>query len=444
MAGLDFKIDWMDGTGVKGPELSSTQASLRIMAGDSVITRVLDTRARTTRDDVYVSVYPLAEWLATHWWFLTHEVENPIKADDPGFLRRHTVNTNLDGYPFPKLKIVPSGTQVHIVWTRSPSQSAHVDFIHQGQKWVDRNEFSEACTNFINQVVRRLEALDISGTFLQEEWAAIRMADDDESEFCRAAAALGWDPYALDDSERDMMLEMAEQSTGAVLEEAMAALDPQNLRKGWSAIVNVIANAKCNSLDIDMESLRHRINRHAYPPDAQPWRLGYSLARQVRQALDLNGEPLSTTADLASAFDTSSELFDTVMEPVDFGVAGLVEGAVTRDDDGKPAFALRQRNEAGKRFGFCRALAETLEFPESDTLLTKARSERQQRNRAFAAEFLAPSSGLRDKIEERVVDNEKICELATEFGVFTDVIEYQVKNHGIAKIWLEREGDNAP
>ena len=435
MAGLDFKIDWLDGAGIKGPELSSTQASLRIMAGDSVITRVLDTRARTTRDDVYVSAYPLAEWLAAHWWFLTHEVENPIKADDPGFLRRHTVGTNLDGYPFPKLKIVPSGTQVHIVWTRSPSQSAHVDFLHEGQKLVDRNEFSEVCTNFIDQVIRRLEALDISGTFLQEEWAAIRVADDDESEFCRAAAALGWDPYALDDSQRDLMLEMADQSTGAVLEEAMVALDPQNLRKGWSAIVNVIANAKCNSLDIDLESLRHRINQHAYPPDTQPWRLGYSLARQVRQALDLNGEPLSTTADLASAFDTSSESFDTVMEPVDFGSARLVEGAVTRDDDGRPAFALRQRCDDRKRFGFCRALAETLRFPESDTLLTKARSERQQRNRAFAAEFLAPSSGLRDRISGSVVDDEEINELAAEFGVYSGIIEHQVRNHRIAQIW---------
>lgn len=440
MAGLDFQIDWLNGDGIKGPELSATQASLRILIDDAVITRVLDTRARTTRDDVYVSVYPLAEWLATHWWFLTYEVENPAKADDPGFLRRHTVRTNLDGYPFPKLKIVPSGARVHIVWTRSPSQWARVDFLHEDQAWMDRNEFSEVCANFIDRVILRLEALDISGTFLQEEWAAIRRADDDESEFCRAAAALGWDPYALDDSQRDLMLEMADQSTGAVLEEAMAALDPQNLRQGWSSIVNVIAKAKCNSLDIDIESLRHRINQHEYPPDTQPWRLGYGLARRVRRALDLNGEPLPTTADLANAFDTSSESFGKVMEPVNFGVARLVEGAITQDGEGKPAFALRQSYDAGKRFGFCRALAETLEFPESDTLLTKARSERQQRNRAFAAEFLAPSSGLRDRISGSVVDDEYINELAVEFGVSPRVIEHQVKNHEIAKIWPEREG----
>ncbi len=436
MAGLDFQIDWMDGDAVKGPELSSTQACLRIMAGDAVITRVLDAGARTTRDEVYVSVYPLAEWLAAHWWFLTHEVENPIKANDPDFLRRHRLRTNLDGYPFPRLKIIPSGSQIHISWDRKPSQRARVDFLNEGQTWVDRNEFSEVCAHFIDRVIRRLEALDVSETFLQEEWESIRMADDDEAEFCRAAAALGRDPYALNDAQRNLMLEMAEQSTGAVLEEAMAVLDPRNLRQEWSAIMDALDNAKRNGLDIDMESLRHRINRHAvYLPDVQPWRLGYSLARQLRKTLGLNGEPLATTEDLASAFGTSSESFDTVMKPVDFGSARLVEGAVTRDDDGKPAFALRQRYEASKRFGFCRALAETLEFPESDTLLTKAHSERQKRNRAFAAEFLAPSSGLRDRIIGSVVDDEDINELAAAFGVSSRVIEHQISNHRIADIW---------
>ena len=435
MAGLDFKIDWLDGTGVKGPELASTQACLRIMAGDAIITRVLDTRARTTRDDVYVSAYPLAEWFATHWWFLTHEVDSPIKAKSPDFLQRHTLSTNLDGYPFPNLKIIPSGSQVHISWNRKPSQQARVDFLNEGQTWIDRNEFSEVCANFIDQVIRRLEALDISGTFLQEEWEAIQMADDDEAKFCRASAALGWDPYALEDSQRDLMLEMADQSTGAVLEEAMAVLDPRNLRQGWSCIVNAIANAKHNGIDIDIASLRHRINQHAYPPATQPWHLGYNLARQVRQALGLNGEPLSTTEDLASALEISFESFNKAMKSINFGDAKLIEGAVTQDDDGKPAFALQQSYEAGKRFDLCRALAEALEFPESDTLLTKARSERQQRNRAFAAEFLAPSSGLRDRINGSVVDDEDINELAVAFGVSSRVIEHQIINHRIAQIW---------
>ena len=52
------------------PELRATWASLRIRAGKTAITRVFDGRSRTVREEIFVPIYPLAEWLATNWWFL--------------------------------------------------------------------------------------------------------------------------------------------------------------------------------------------------------------------------------------------------------------------------------------------------------------------------------------------------------------------------------------
>ena len=103
MQKLKFEIDWVDAERINGPELSATWASLRIYAGDSVITRVLDARAKTVRDFVYVPLYPLAEWLATNWWFLTQEINNPEKEDDPDFHRRHALSASREGYAFPDL-----------------------------------------------------------------------------------------------------------------------------------------------------------------------------------------------------------------------------------------------------------------------------------------------------------------------------------------------------
>ena len=71
---------------------------------------------------------------------------------------------------------------------------------------------------------------------------------------------------------------------------------------------------------------------------------------------------------------------------------------------------------------------------KADMLLTKASSERQQRNRAFAAEFLAPSRGVMKKVSGPVVDAEDIDKLAVEFGVSSQVIRHQVVNHRIAKV----------
>ena len=61
----------------------------------------------------------------------------------------------------------------------------------------------------------------------------------------------------------------------------------------------------------------------------------------------------------------------------------------------EPAFAVRSGHDSARKFQFCRGLAEVLVSANSDALLTQARSDRQQRNRAFAAEFLGPATALR-------------------------------------------------
>ena len=61
MSRISFKTDWVDADGIRGPELAATWAALEIRVDDSIVTRVLDARARTVRDFVYVPLYPFAE-----------------------------------------------------------------------------------------------------------------------------------------------------------------------------------------------------------------------------------------------------------------------------------------------------------------------------------------------------------------------------------------------
>ena len=167
-----------------------------------------------------------------------------------------------------------------------------------------------------------------------------------------------------------------------------------------------------------------------------PWNAGYALAQRLRRKLDLDSEPLPTLRSLADAIGEDLKSLRKVTRPVSFFTeTPLVDGVVTRNADENPAFAFRHQGEEAKRFHFCRALAEVLTSPGSDALLTRAHSERQQRNRAFAAEFLAPSSGLRTRVFGPVVDGEDIDELAVKFGVSSQVIEHQIANHRIARIW---------
>lgn len=435
MSKLSFEIDWVDAEGVNGPELSATWASLRIQVGDSVITRVLDAKAKTVRDFVYVPLYPLAEWLATNWWFLTHECGNPAKEADPAFRRRHSLRSGREGYAFPDLEVVPSGARTHLVWTRNLSTWTKVEFLEDGQIWTDSSEFRESCAGLVDRVIRRLVSLGVEGTFLEEEWATIQTGDKEETEFCETAAGLGWDPYDLHDQGRELVIGLAEVLYGTVLEEAIAALDPLTLTRGSYAIANAIDDAKPSELSLDRLK---GICRHTFPERdsarLDPWKAGYVAARRLRRELDLDGDPLPTDATIAEALGEHPESLEKVRQPVVFEGAPLVDGVITGNDGDNPAFAFRRLHDYHWRFHFCRALAEVITPPGTDKLLTRAHSERQQLNRAFAAEFLAPSRGLKKRVSLPVVDTEDIDELAVEFGVSSRVIEHQVVNHRLARV----------
>ena len=438
MKKLRFEIDWVDAERINGPELSATWASLRICAGDSVITRVLDARAKTVRDFVYVPLYPLAEWLATNWWFLTQEINNPTKEGDPDFHRRHALSASREGYAFPNLAVFSSGGWTHLTWKPGLSPWTKIEFLDQGEIRIDSSEFRDACADVVDQVIRRLLSLGIEETFLQEEWAAIQAADREESEFCATAAGLGLDPYALDESKRDNVIELAEKLSGAVLEEAIAALDPHSLLESCTVITTAIADAKSNGPLLEgLKSIHQKVCLDKEgTAEFQPWKTGYHLARQLRQALALDGTPLPTMPQLAKSIGEAPELLDRITKPVGLHGAALVDGVITWNEDQNPALRFRQLGEQSRRFHFCRALAEVLASPSTDTLITKANSERQQRNRAFAAEFLAPSSGLRASISGQTVAGDEIDELADEFGVSSRVIEHQIRNHRIARVCL--------
>ena len=114
MPRLSFEVDWVDAEGVNGPELSATWASLRILAGESVVTRVLDARAQTVRELVYVPLYPLAEWLVTNWWFLTRELGSPVEGERSRLPAAATL-------------WVPTGKDMHIrTWRWFPQGPGHV------------------------------------------------------------------------------------------------------------------------------------------------------------------------------------------------------------------------------------------------------------------------------------------------------------------------------
>ena len=437
MKRISFDVDWLDPSGVRGPELAATWASLRIHIGEICVTEVLDKRAKTTRRNVDVPLYPFAEWLAANWWFLGHEIRNESREEcDLDFRSRHALITNREGYAYPDLEIVSSESVTHLVWRAHDDAWSNVKYLTHGEAWIDGEGFREDCARFIDQVTRRLESLGIEGTYLQEEWAAVQSASPEEDRFCRTAAKLGWDPYALEDSRRNWLLALSCHSD-ELLAEAAAVLDPDSPEHGWTAITDAIRTIKSTD-GCAFDRVRSLHGSVCRPEDIKgtiPWKVGYNWARRLRNGLGCEEDPLPGMAELADVLGEEQTTLDDVAAPNPF-VNGIpmIDGVVTQTDDKLPALALRSIGEPGRRFHLCRAVAEVLVTCGADMLVTKATSARQQRNRAFAAEFLIPASALRGRVKWSVVDGDDVDELATEFGVSSYVVRHQLENHQIAQI----------
>lgn len=430
MAEIQFELDWQDGEGVMGPELSATMASLRLRIRDRIVTEVHDRRARTVRDSVFVPLYPLAEWLVSNWWFLAFESENPSKRSDGEFRRRHALLTNTSGYALPGLEITSSGRRTQISWGRDTSEWTSVNYLHSDRTTVDRDEFLAECSDLVDIVIRRLEEFDVRDTFLQDEWAAIQAADEEEASFCEIAAGLGWDPYDLDDARRQQVFRIT-NDLGPLLGEAVAVMDAVNPVEDASAILTALEAAQPNGVNLHMlRPLKH----HGQSLKGHPWQAGYALARQARDRLQLGGDPIPSLEVLADALDERVESIRRAAQPFPhLHALPLVDGVVRSQDHDGVGFGLRPRGADGWRFLFCRALGEAL-TSDRDSLVTKGHTERQQRNRAFAAEFLAPGSSLKQRIHDPVVESEQVEDLAEEFAVSEHVIVRQVQNHQIAHV----------
>ena len=440
MQRLQFELEWLDGSRIQGPQLAATFARVQIRVGESILTRAFDHEKNAVRDFVLVPLYPLAEWLASNWWTLMHESENPASRGHRGFHGQHCLGAEREGYAFPRLELVSWGARTRIVsatdpMPRPPRPNRELVHVEQTMKWVGTHELFETLADLIDQVLRRLASLGVTGTTLEAEWTAVQSADDDESSFCRAAARLGWDPYAIEDRRREKVLLLAER-LGGLFEEAAPVLDPNDLEASADAIVEALEDAKGNALPLRcLGPLSKEVGGPEADADLEPERAGNALAKRLRQALGAPAVPLRTLEEVARTLDEDPRVLEAVLQPADrLSNLPFVDAVVTATENGLPGLAFRESSARGLRLSLCRALAEIVSAPETNALVTKALTDRQERNHAFAAELLAPAAWLSEKISGPAADHRTVETLAAELDVAPRVVADQIVTHRIARV----------
>ena len=165
----------------------------------------------------------------------------------------------------------------------------------------------------------------------------------------------------------------------------------------------------------------------------RPWQKGAELARIARQQWNLNGEPVENKT-LGKLLNANAALFTgttTAGTRIPFGVR-------KESNDSFDVF-FNSPNETSRRFAMCRMIGDHLFFKNDEKLLpaTRAKTARQQFQRAFAQEFLCPIEALRARLPSQP-DEDDISNVAKYFHVSPLLIRTTLVNKGE----LDREALN--
>ena len=434
MSELKIDFEWIDPLAAKGAELRATWARFCLVVDGRLVTRAYDERSHTMREAIYLPLYPLAEWLAEQWWPLWCE-SAPSGVARPDHEQRHSLVHAREGYALPPLRIEPAGASVHLSWSPEQLASHRVEFTGGGEAWLDTVVVKREFSSLLDAVVGRLEAEGITGTRFQQDWQSVRTADNEEREFCECAGALGLDPYSLEEDRQHEIEEAGRILPGEILEEFFQAarVPLADFRKDVQEVTTAARRIGENHADLtSFRELREALAGRASL--APPWEQGYALAREVRSHLRLDGRALKSIDCIGKIVGVTSQELASAVTLFSSREVPFVALVGTNHED-SPAFAVRPGRPVSSTFHFCRALSEYLcSSTRSAMLVTDANTARQKRNRAFAAEFLAPTAELRARIQSPLVTSEQADEIADEFGVSAWVIAHQLVNHDIARV----------
>ena len=413
-----------------GPEeIRQTSGFMRISVRNRLLTRVDDDRAKSVRDSVFLSSYPLALWFASSWWRLCWEPK-PKEVPSVNWYMSHEMHGAGHGYLWPPLRFESDGEEITITCTPSHAESKEsIRYLNDCHESIPVSEFREVVELFIQTVLARLEAIGVMETDLHTLWREVKseQADSRITLFRKMEALLGFDPDEVSESIASALQRLPIQAGEAAAIEITAACSQQD---PTLILGGIEETTHSHGILCDFSGITElrKINL-PHPIGTPPWDQGRNLARAVRNALNIGGavsnQILSDVAGL-----TVQNLIggDAPMARMPLSLA------IRKGDDHREVNLLfRSKHRHGRRFGLSRWMIDLLVASDQDRWLpaTGSKMARQKMQRAFAAEFLAPIDALQDFLGADRTDEDRIDEAAEYFDVSSQTVWNQLTNHDL-------------
>ncbi len=405
------------------PEDRATTAELRISVGEEVATRVDDSWARSVRERIRVSCYPLATWIAGSWWRLLHEAPSTRGEQPLGWRLSHQLVAAGGGYLWPRVTFFPDGEGIDLEVRASRRVLAEpLRFLSTFRATAAAGDVERELAQFVASVVGRLDAVGLPTTLLHDLWADVQAerADPAAARHRQLEAELGFDadeaPEALVTS-----LTKLEATAGTSAIEELANAAGAGRAKHPNPVdflreVETLARSAGMAASFDPALQAAAVGDRA----AKPWVRGRELAGRLRSALALQQGPIKD--DLLKGLLGGDFLLPAASAPI---------GLAVRANERQARVHFRRANPLGRRFEAARIVAEQLLAPAGDRWLatTDAATARQKAQRAFAAEFLVPIAELEERLQGDFSSDE-LESAAEEYQVSPLTIRAHLANNG--------------
>lgn len=269
---LRIQVEWLDAPGVATPELAATWGRYQLWVGDRCVTQV-EAQNGDLRQSVYGSLYPMAEWISSSWWFLARSVRR--SAIEPKYwswanlgsqqwLRSHNMRGAGDGMAWPNLTLVPEGAMTCASWRPDGRSSfGAARFTSAGRAFLPSMEVMKELAKLVHRVLERLDERGLPNSPLAEGWSALGSLVDDERDFCVVAARLGLDPFAVSDDVANSILAATRELPDEVLADFFDNADAEQLPQcvRWARSALAVATRVATAAREDLGQLREITNR---------------------------------------------------------------------------------------------------------------------------------------------------------------------------------------
>jgi len=431
-----FKLreEWTSAFDICPPEVKETYARLQISVGDRVATRVLDDASRSVRNHILVSLYPLAEWLASSWWRLRWEprASNPSAQKELNYRMSHELLAAGGGFVWPNLVFESDGVQMDIRVSASATDSIPIQYLESFQASISGQEFESEIDAFMDRVLSRLRTLEIGDSELQSLWSEVQEERRDAalSQFRRLEAELGFDP---DEGPRDAIEKIinlsgtiGESSADEIATSLALDNDPKE------SLRHIEEAAKTEGVRGRIE-FNQESKPDAVPQDATSPGLGWPSAQAFRRKLGVSHGPIDSKflANLLGISD--KELLEGERSTSPIGLA------VRQQNRLDVSLHFRKKSPVARRFEAARFLADAQHAPITDLWLpiSDTKTARQKQQRAFAVEFLCPFEDLMATLAGDF-SSEAMEDAAAYFDLSPLAIESHLANHGVIEFSRER------